>query len=364
MSAAKKKPAPVPQKVVSLDGGGITSLLNLTVLRRLEDKRPGFLKSVDLFVGTGAGGINAMLLAGSDDPAEMLDTCTALWDGRLQEWQTSMWRSFRMLDGSVSVYDNAHLQEHLEELFEDRCLSDLAKGVAVVALDVTGRDTGCWSPVVFTNRGPGRFYGETLSAVATGLASFAAPMTFPIAGGYIDGSLFAKNPSLAALTELIAIARSAEQPGPILHAPSMHHRFEAIAESGAKHLEGPATTEMLAPLRLLSLGCGTNPQRIEELDAGWGWRQWLGDMRDPALIFQVAEDAVERTADLACQQMLGTRGYHRVQPHMAENIHPSHDLGAGGNQTAIRRVIELSTAAGETVDLQPALDWLDAGGWG
>ncbi|GAB6040930.1 patatin-like phospholipase family protein [Endothiovibrio diazotrophicus] len=373
---SKRKPSPppaeepraaspgIPQRVLAMDGGGLRSLATLTVLGRLEEAAPGFLNAVELFAGTSAGGINALLLAAGEAPAEALDACLALWDGRVELWHTSPLRSLRAFRGDQCIYDNDRLREALEERLGSRTLGELARGVSVMTFDLTGREGGSWSPVILSNVGVGKIHGEILRAVDAGLATGALPMTLPIAGGYVDGGLYAGNPSMAALSEILCALRGGEQEQPMGHAPALGQRFAALAESSDPGYQGPLSGEQLAGLRLLSVGCGTFPAYLEVLDAHWGWQQWLADAQDPARLVQVAHAGAEQSADLYCQLILGSRGYHRLQPRLSEAVHPSHDFGAAGYAPLIDKVREIALAAGRAVDLEPTLRWLDAGGWG
>lgn len=353
---ARSKTSASPVRIVSLDGGGVTTLISLLLLKRLEEARPGFLAGIDMFVGSGFGGVNALLLAATKTPQDMLETCISLWDGRTNIWQTSTMRALRMLQGTTSIYDSEALHEHLSALLEDRTLTDLEKDVGIVAFDVAGRDTGTWSPVFFTNWGPGHFHGETQSAVAAGMAAAAIPATFPIAGGYIDLSLIAKNPSLMTVNELLTKARGAR---PVQLGPSIQSRLESSVDSTTEAMEGPVSAEMLGQVRLLSFGSGRHPHRVDQLDVDWGWRPWLGDLKDPGLVFRLIEDAGLQNTDLACINLLGRGGYHRLDPILPQRIPMSHDHGGAGSRRIIGETVRLSMEAAEATDLRETLAWLD-----
>ncbi len=352
-----------PRHILAMDGGGVMSLLTLTLLKRLEADMPGFLKAVDLFAGTSAGGINALLLAAQADPAEALDACCSLWDGRIDIWDTDVLRLAKAGLGRRATYDNAALATALTGLFGEDTLGDLKHGACVTAFDVAGRDTGGWSPVMFTNVGPGGYFGEVQRCVTAALATSALPMTLPIAGGYVDGGLYAYNPSLAVLTEAIMCARADDTSALDLQAQNVDHTFEVASESRAPGLQDAVPAGFLADVRLLSLGTGGNPSRLAVLDADWGWQQWMTDPKYPARLTQVAAAAAEQSTNLTCQQLLGNRGFHRVQPALADHIHRSKDYGALGHPPVLAGLRATAVAVAEAHDLTPTLTWLDAGGW-
>ena len=72
----------------------------------------------------------------------------------------------------------------------------------------------------------------------------AAPTFFPAVDGYIDGGVFANNPSMAALSQT--------QDHRALKTPPRHDR-----------------------IALLSIGTGTSLMRIERKNLDWGQAQWI-----------------------------------------------------------------------------------------
>jgi patatin-like phospholipase/acyl hydrolase len=65
-------------RIIALDGG--QNLLAGIVLKRLEQARPGFLEHGDVYAGTSAGAMLALLMASSEDPASEIDYYNVFWD--------------------------------------------------------------------------------------------------------------------------------------------------------------------------------------------------------------------------------------------------------------------------------------------
>ncbi|MEJ2265588.1 MAG: hypothetical protein P8X95_19265 [Anaerolineales bacterium] len=164
-----------------------------------------------------------------------------------------------------------------------------------------------WKPKFFHNY-PGEDSDAAEKVVDVALRTSAAPTYFPIYQGYIDGGVFATNPSVCALTQ------------------ALH------PETGGQGLED---------LVILSIGTGTNPMYLTETDADWGLAQWA-----PHMVSLMLEGG-SGMADYQCRQILGER-YFRINPVLPVPI------GLDGvNQ------IPLMEDIAAQVDLAPALKWLD-----
>ena len=88
--------------------------------------------------------------------------------------------------------------------------------------------------------------------------------------GYIDGGVFANNPSMAALAQT--------QDHRATKKPPSHNR-----------------------IALLSIGTGTSLMRIERKNLDWGQAQWIKPL------LNIMMDGVMGVADYQCRQILGNR---------------------------------------------------------
>ena len=295
-------------RILTFDGGGIRGVYSARLLERLEQSNPGFLKRVNLLSGTSTGGIIALGLACGLTASDLV----ALYLTRGQEIFDDSWLDNVLDLGTIigSQYDNRKLKKVLTETFGAKTkLGDLTKRVLIPTFDLANekepKPTRKWKPKFFHN-----YVGEDSDGhelvVEVAMYTSAAPTFFPAHKGYIDGGVAANNPSMSALAQAIDT------------------RF------------GDAS---VGSVRLLSLGTGTNPARIEGNDLDWGLAQWA----KPLVSLMI--DGMMGVADYQCARLLGDR-YLRISPMLPQ-------------------IIDLDDwrKAGELVDLADAADLTDADAW-
>lgn len=295
-------------RILTLDGGGIRGVYSARLLDRLEQLNPGFLKKVNLLSGTSTGGIIALGLACGLSPGDLV----ALYLTRGHEIFDDSWLDNVLDLGTIigSQYDNRKLKKVLTDTFGAKTkLADLTKRVLIPSFDLANEKapsaTRTWKPKFFHN-----FVGDDSDGhellVEVAMYTSAAPTFFPAYKGHIDGGVAANNPSMSALAQAIDT------------------RF------------GDAS---LGSVRLLSLGTGTNPTRIEGKDLDWGLAQWA----KPLVSLMI--DGMMGVADYQCARLLGAR-YLRIAPMLPA-------------------VFDLDDwrKAGELVDLADAVDLSDADAW-
>jgi hypothetical protein len=168
-----------------------------------------------------------------------------------------------------------------------------------------------WKPKVFHNV-PGSDADATALAWRVGMATCAAPAYFPSFDGYVDGGVYANNPSLVALAQSQDVRSSAPRP-----------RLDEVA--------------------LLSIGTGLSLTYVRGKRLDWGFAQWARPL------VEVMIEGVNGIADYQCRQFLGER-YHRLAPTFPEGVRVPLD--------AVHRVPEL-VAFAESVDLEPARRFLE-----
>jgi patatin-like phospholipase/acyl hydrolase len=265
-------------RIVSIDGGGIRGLVTTILLQRIV-ATPGlenFLKSINLIAGTSTGGLLALGIAYGLDLEHIRDLYIKKGPGIFDDSWLDDLRDLGKLRGAD--YKIKPLRRELKSLFGKATLGQLKKHVLITAFDLDNEDPKpgkrTWKPKLFHNfSGPG---SDSNSSVAdVGLYTSAAPTYFPSVDGYIDGGVYANNPSICALAQ------------------TQDDRY------------GP--TPKLKDVCLLSLGTGTSLQYIRGKSHDWGYVHWIKPLIN--LMF----DGTTGIADYQCSQFLGNR-YHRLAP--------------------------------------------------
>jgi patatin-like phospholipase/acyl hydrolase len=265
-------------RILSIDGGGIRGLVTTVILQRLVETPglEGLLRDVDLIAGTSTGGLLSLAIANGIPLSRIRDTYTR----RGPKIFDDSW-----LDDVVDLgklrgadYGIAPLRRELKGLFGETTLGQLRKRVLITTFDLDNEDRSpskrTWKPKLFHNF-PGPNSDRSALAYKVGLYTSAAPSYFPTVDGYIDGGVFASNPSLCALAQ------------------SQDRRY--------------APTPPLDDVVLLSLGTGTSLQYITGATHDWGYIQWA----KPLLSLMLSGTA--GIADYQCAQLLRDR-YHRLAP--------------------------------------------------
>lgn len=299
-------------RILSLDGGGIRGLVTAILLQRLDRLVPGWRKSINLVAGTSTGGILALGLAHGLTPTAL----RALYEKRGAKIFDDSWlddlRDLGQIAGAQ--YDNDNLAQELIRAFgRTTRLSELKLSVLIPSFDLDKHDGKgrSWSPKLFHNF-PGTDSDANELVYKVALYTSAAPTYFPSVDGYIDGGVYANNPSMCALVQ---------------------------ARDRRSLADPPAWDD----IRLLSLGTGTAQTYIEGQALDWGYAQWVKPL------INVLMDGVSGIADFQCRQLLGDH-YCRLAP-----VFPR---GKVFGLDDVERIPELATfAAG--VDVTPAARWLE-----
>nr|WP_035198033.1 hypothetical protein [Acidovorax radicis] len=163
-------------------------------------------------------------------------------------------------------------------MFGDLQLKDILRKVAIPTFDLDNEEVAAkrtWKPKIFHNFKGADSDGEQLVA-SIALYTSSAPTYFPSADGYIDGGLYANNPSIVALAQ--AISRRNQ----------------------------PAERAALDEVVMLSLGTGVSLTYIKGQALDWGYAQWAQPL------INVLMDGVAGISDYQAQQLLDDR-YHRLQ---------------------------------------------------
>jgi uncharacterized protein len=300
--------------ILSLDGGGLRGIITATILERIEQELPGFLSRTSLFSGTSTGGILALSLASGMPPRKIIE----MYEQQGPKiFKPSTWRQILgFFNLAESRYDNEELKKALLGVFGDTKLEDLKTRVTVPSFRLDNRRPNIrqrtWSPKIFHNF-PGADSDGPVKVRDVALYTSSAPTYFPTEDGYIDGGVFANNPSLVALSQALD-SRQDERDTP---------KLEEIC--------------------LLSVGTGTNLEHIEGDYLDWGDIKWLKPLLD------ILMDGVSEVSDFQCRQLLSEH-YNRIQMVFGPDEKLSMD-----DVNKIPRMKEIASQA----NLDEALGWIE-----
>jgi patatin-like phospholipase/acyl hydrolase len=261
-----------PVRILSIDGGGIRGIIPALVLVELE-KRAGkrTFELFDLIAGTSTGGILACALCAPDAlPATQL---VGLYRERgPQIFDRSLFQRIKTAEGLLDEkYDAAGLEDALEHFLSDKRLSE-----AKPDLIVPSYDTNSPAPYFFKSKKARETPADDdfpLSVVAR--STSAAPTYFEAdevgERSLVDGGVFAVNPGMCALAEVLRW-----KPG--------------------------------ADVVLLSLGTGQRTtKRPWKKIKDWGLVEWARP------ILEVVFDGISDAVDYQLTQVLTETSYWRLQ---------------------------------------------------
>eukprot|EP01113_Clastostelium_recurvatum_P014276 TRINITY_DN1774_c0_g1_i3.p1 TRINITY_DN1774_c0_g1~~TRINITY_DN1774_c0_g1_i3.p1 ORF type:complete len:330 (-),score=79.41 TRINITY_DN1774_c0_g1_i3:460-1395(-) len=200
-------------RILTIDGGGVRGVVPSTMLKKICEVRPDFLKEVDMVSGTSIGGILALGLADGRTPTE----CVNLFKDRAKDifpersWYNNWF--YQLRDLFAVKYDNAGLQKVVRDLFGEKTLDQIGdptetnQGMAFVVPAYVFAATSSRSRVkdavtyLFHNFGSAPF-NPVIKNLAWHVAMYtsAAPTYFPEFHGFMDGGVYANDPSMLAVT--------------------------------------------------------------------------------------------------------------------------------------------------------------------
>jgi patatin-like phospholipase/acyl hydrolase len=191
-------------RVLAIDGGGIRGLIPALVLTELE-RRAGrrVFELFDLIAGTSTGGILACALC-APDPLPASELVKLYEEEGPHIFDRSLFQRIRSADGLLDEkYDDAALDRALERFLGHKRLAETRP-----KLIVPSYDTAMPGPYFFKTSKAQETPAEDdfpLSIVAR--ATSAAPTYFePVEAGekaLVDGGVFATNPAMCALAEVL-----------------------------------------------------------------------------------------------------------------------------------------------------------------
>ena len=227
-------------KILCIDGGGIRGVFSLEILKMFqEDLGKDVFQKFDCFSGTSTGALIVSALLRGYGPRELIHFYTIF--GR------KIFPKRRKHVTEEAKYSHDFLQTILKTtLSEKTTFADLNKHLIIPACILSDSIENRWGFEVFDNYHLEKAKEWNLVDIA--LRSAAAPIYFPSYQNYIDGGIYALNPSL------LAFSRAIDPMG------------------GAKQI---------SELKILSIGTGINPTGIKN-EVDWGLDQWMSNQDELA----------------------------------------------------------------------------------
>lgn len=190
-------------KILSIDGGGIKGLYSSTILEHLEEKFGPMSDYFDMICGTSTGGLIALCLA-LKIPATAISEIYEKRGSQIFPRRTKLGGIIRQTFCG-GKYSDVPLKQVLKDVFGNKKIADLENLVCIPSYSVT--DARPW---VFKRDHSKLDRDNNALLVDVALATSAAPTYFPVCEiphynykQFIDGGVWANNPTLSGLTEAL-----------------------------------------------------------------------------------------------------------------------------------------------------------------
>jgi patatin-like phospholipase/acyl hydrolase len=181
-----------------MDGGGLRGIMHGVLIERIMKLYPDFLDQVDVFAGCSGGALFALGLAKGYTPSF----------GRhiFELAGNKIFTKKTIKNVNTAKYTNKWLKIACDEVWGTSVLRDIPRNVVIPAfqLDNNLEENRSWQPKIFHNLKDSDENGSNDRAADVVLRSISAPTYFPSYQGYIDGGVFAHNPSYCTLSLLMS----------------------------------------------------------------------------------------------------------------------------------------------------------------
>jgi len=196
-------------KVLTIDGGGIKGLYSATILRLMEEAlqknnpEAHLVDYVDMICGTSTGGLIALALA-LKVPARTVCEFYEKDGQKIFHGSQSLWAMLRQLFWGGKFSDQA-LRKALVDMYQGKTIGDSQCLLCIPTFNFTHGTYGIFK---YDHKEGNLMRDNQLPMVDVALATSAAPTFFPLAqiklrndAQYVDGGVWANNPSLIGFTE-------------------------------------------------------------------------------------------------------------------------------------------------------------------
>ncbi len=201
-----------PIRILCLDGGGVRGIIPARILQAFEEKTGKPVHELfDIIVGTSTGGILglALTMPNPEQTDRAMYKAEELVKFYLEQssriFQKSVWRTISSGFGIWGAkYDRRHLDEVLEEFFQDSRLAQALCPVGVLSYSLEKQAPRLWSSYVAQQAPCKNQYMRDAAAVTSAAPTYFLPKTITSHKGEetlseVDGGIYANNPAIASL---------------------------------------------------------------------------------------------------------------------------------------------------------------------
>lgn len=201
-------------KILSIDGGGIKGLYSAKILQLFEESlqkkhnNPDIRIAdyFDLVCGTSTGGLIALAIS-LRKPMNEICAFYEEHGNKIFPWSNSFYRKYIRQTFYRGKYSDKYLKSVLIRFFGDNTLANSNCLLCIPSYDFTN---GTYALFRYDHKEGNLSKDNNLKYVDVALSTSAAPTYFPLAEikeknntQYVDGGVWANNPSLVGLTEAI-----------------------------------------------------------------------------------------------------------------------------------------------------------------
>lgn len=312
------------KRILSIDGGGIRGIIPGMVVAALEDKirklsgdpQTHISEYFDFFSGTSTGGIfiSILLFPSADNPKKPKFSAREALNIYLEHgeeiFNARKWRKFLGKFGLLSeLYDEKVLEKVLQDYFGDTKLSELIKPCIITAYNIELRKNHIFRQQKALSHGDSRDFllRDVCRATSAAPSYFSVAEIFSLAGTrytLLDGGLFAHNPSIAALLEVLKTFN----------------------------------TFKITDMNILSLGTGITKNAYNYEDFKKKWAISIS----PALV-DIMTSSSSESNDYFIKQLFKSvkkpNNYLRIEPTNLSSINPAMDAASKSN---IHKIVTLA----------------------
>ncbi len=315
-------------RILSIDGGGIRGIIPAAVVVYIENRIQRITKNpdarvadyFDFIAGTSTGGIltSTYLCPASQESGQRYrfsaeEALRFYLEKGNYIFSADLWDKFVSMGGIMKArYPHQPLEKMLNITFRQTKISELLKPCLLTSYDLEKKIPVFFQSHVAKENEALDFYVKDACRATSSAPTFFEPARIysstNVPYTLADGSVFANNPTLCAVTEASVL----------------------FAENGI-----PLTADRF---EVVSLGTGRN-QKVYTYEQvkDWGGLGWLNPLLD--VMINAASDVIERELNVLFQGVQASGQYHRIQPELTGANQEMDDASADN----IERLMQVAT---------------------